>query len=37
MKKTDLAKIVAILVIPGAIPALIAYTVFKVIKGKGDK
>lgn len=37
MKKTDLAKIVAVLVVPGAIPALIAYAIFKIVKKKDDK
>jgi hypothetical protein len=34
MKKTDLAKIFAVLVVPGAIPVFIVYTVFKFLKKK---
>jgi hypothetical protein len=34
MKKTDFAKIFAVLVVPGAIPVLIAYSIFRLINKK---
>ena len=36
MKKKDLAKIIAVIVVPGAIPVLIMYGIFKIVKTKKE-